>query len=63
MGGWYRDFIPRVELLPSRRRYQDSDGNVKQERKDLIHIGFPSGNQVNLKFWVLTIVNVITSTI
>ena len=46
MGGWYRDFIPKVELIPSRRRYSDFDGNVKQERKDLIHIGFPSGNQV-----------------
>ena len=45
MGGWYRDFIPKVELLPSRRRYSDFDGNVKQERDDYIHIGFPSGNQ------------------
>ena len=48
MGGWYRDFIPKVELLPSRRRYDDFDGNVKQERDDQIHIGFPSGNQVTV---------------
>lgn len=46
MGGWYRDFIPLVNVLPSQRRYQDIDGNVKQERDDLIHIGFPAGNMV-----------------
>ena len=46
MGGWYRDFIPKVEILPSRRRYSDFDGNIRKERDDLIHIGFPSGNQV-----------------
>ena len=46
MGGWYRDFIPLVNILPSRRRYQEFDGNVKSERPDLIHVGFPAGNMV-----------------
>ena len=52
MGGWYRDFIPKVELVPSRRRYDSHHGNIKlkDDEKDKIHIGFPSGNQVFLSF-------------
>ena len=46
MGGWYREFTPKVDRLPSRRRYDNYNGNVKVEREDEIHIGFPSGSQV-----------------
>ena len=46
MGGWYREFTPKVDRLPSRRRYDNHNGNVKVEREDEIHIGFPSGSQV-----------------